>query len=165
MIRKRFLNHPDSSPQIAVRRKQHAIAVVHRMLAVAREVQGRVEIDRARKRIRFLPDPEFLWGQRYTQSQYDLVSGTPDEIEAIGGDELLYDLEHYIYHSGYGPTNETLGKYMRDLFGMEEGEAIQNADENATEYPYDSRGFRFVKFKVGAKTLNAIRFSEIKKAT
>jgi serine/threonine protein kinase len=31
-------------------------------------------------------------------------------------DELLYDLEHYIYHSGYGPTNETLGKYMRELF-------------------------------------------------
>jgi len=33
-------------------------------------------------------------------------------------DELLYDLEHYIYHSGYGPTNETMGKYMRDLFGQ-----------------------------------------------
>jgi len=33
-------------------------------------------------------------------------------------DELLYDLEHYIYHSGYGPTNETLGKFMRDLFGQ-----------------------------------------------
>jgi serine/threonine-protein kinase len=32
-------------------------------------------------------------------------------------DELLYDLEHYIYHSGYGPTNETIGKYIRDLFG------------------------------------------------
>lgn len=56
-------------------------------------------------------------------------------------------------------------KYMRELFGMEEGEAIQNADENSTEYPYDSRGFRFVKFKVGGKTLNAIRFSEVKKAT
>jgi hypothetical protein len=56
-------------------------------------------------------------------------------------------------------------KYMRELFGMEEGEAVQNADENSTEYPYDSRGFRFVKFKVGGKTLNAIRFSEIKKAT
>jgi len=25
-------------------------------------------------------------------------------------DELLYELEHYIYHRGYGPTNETLGK-------------------------------------------------------
>jgi serine/threonine-protein kinase len=33
------------------------------------------------------------------------------------GEELLYDLEHYIYHSGYGPTNETLGKYIRELFG------------------------------------------------
>ena len=31
---------------------------------------------------------------------------------------MLYDLEHYIYHSGYGPTNETLGKYIRDLFGQ-----------------------------------------------
>jgi eukaryotic-like serine/threonine-protein kinase len=33
-------------------------------------------------------------------------------------DELLYDLEHYIYHSGYGPTTETLGKFMRELFGQ-----------------------------------------------
>jgi serine/threonine-protein kinase len=33
-------------------------------------------------------------------------------------DELLYDLEHYIYHSGYGPTNETLGRYIRELFGQ-----------------------------------------------
>jgi serine/threonine-protein kinase len=33
-------------------------------------------------------------------------------------DQLLYDLEHYIYHTGYGPTNETLGKYIRDLFGQ-----------------------------------------------
>jgi hypothetical protein len=56
-------------------------------------------------------------------------------------------------------------KYMREIFGMEEGDPIQNTDDNATEYPYDSRGFRFVKFKVGSKTLNAIRFTELKKAT
>ena len=31
-------------------------------------------------------------------------------------DELLYDLEFFIYHRGYGPTNETLGKFIRDLF-------------------------------------------------
>ena len=49
--------------------------------------------------------------------------------------------------------------------GMEEGEAVQNADDNSTEYPYDSRGFSFVKFKVGGKTVNAIRFKEVKKAT
>ena len=33
-------------------------------------------------------------------------------------DELLYELEHYIYHAGYGPTNETLGRYIRELFGQ-----------------------------------------------
>jgi serine/threonine protein kinase len=34
-------------------------------------------------------------------------------------DQLLTDLEYYIYHSGYGPTNETLGKFIRELFGQE----------------------------------------------
>lgn len=34
------------------------------------------------------------------------------------GEEMLYELEHYIYHSGYGPTTETLGKYVRDLFDL-----------------------------------------------
>ncbi len=33
-------------------------------------------------------------------------------------DQLMYDLEYYIYHSGYGPTNETLGKFIRELFGQ-----------------------------------------------
>ena len=41
---------------------------------------------------------------------------------------------------------------MREVLGMEEGPAIENADDNAMEYPYDSRGFRFVKFKVQGKT-------------
>jgi eukaryotic-like serine/threonine-protein kinase len=40
-------------------------------------------------------------------------------------DELLYDLEHYIYNKGYGPTNETLGKYIRDLFGQSIPAAVQ----------------------------------------
>ncbi|MEJ0089601.1 MAG: serine/threonine-protein kinase [Limisphaerales bacterium] len=33
-------------------------------------------------------------------------------------DELMYDLEYYMYHDGYGPTNETLGKFIRELFGQ-----------------------------------------------
>src|SRR5689334_1464008 len=33
-------------------------------------------------------------------------------------DELLYDLEHYIYEGRYGPTNEKLGTYIRELFGQ-----------------------------------------------
>ena len=42
----------------------------------------------------------------------DLANRYPD------ADKLLYELEHYIYHSGYGPTNETLGKFIRELFGQ-----------------------------------------------
>jgi len=58
-------------------------------------------------------------------------------------------------------------KSMREVLGMEEGEAIQNTDDPSspsTEYSYDSRGFRFVRYKVGDKTVNAIRFTELKKA-
>jgi serine/threonine-protein kinase len=44
----------------------------------------------------------------------DPVQRLPD------ADELLYELEHYIYHSGYGPTTETLGKFIRELFGCNE---------------------------------------------
>jgi cellobiose phosphorylase len=51
---------------------------------------GRVEIDAGRKRCTFRPDPDWLWGQRYPDARYHLVVGTPDAIEAIGGDELLY---------------------------------------------------------------------------
>ena len=34
-------------------------------------------------------------------------------------DKLMTDLEYYIYGAGYGPTNETLGKFIRELFGQE----------------------------------------------
>ena len=48
-----------------------------------------------------------------------------------GGDvkagELLYQLEHYIYHAGYGPTNETLGRMIRELFGEHPGLAVADA--------------------------------------
>jgi serine/threonine-protein kinase len=40
------------------------------------------------------------------------------ENRYASADEMLYALEHYMYHSGYGPTNETLGKFMRELFGQ-----------------------------------------------
>jgi len=36
-------------------------------------------------------------------------------------DELLYDLEYYIYNRGYGPTNETLGRFIRELFNDSKG--------------------------------------------
>ena len=39
-------------------------------------------------------------------------------------DQLLTELEFYIYGAGYGPTNETLGKYIRELFGQEPAKPV-----------------------------------------
>jgi serine/threonine-protein kinase len=46
-------------------------------------------------------------------------------------DELLYDLEHYIYNKGYGPTNETLGRFIRELFGVRNGLPISERGDTA----------------------------------
>ncbi|WP_064695682.1 GH36-type glycosyl hydrolase domain-containing protein [Rhizobium aegyptiacum] len=51
---------------------------------------GQIDFDPGRKRISFRPDPAWLWGERYPDAVYWLVSSTPDAIEEIGGDELLY---------------------------------------------------------------------------
>jgi hypothetical protein len=29
-----------------------------------------------------------------------------------------------MYHGGYGPTNETLGKFIRELFGQEPAQSL-----------------------------------------
>lgn len=39
-------------------------------------------------------------------------------------DELRDDLEYHIYHKGLGPTNETLGRYVRGLFGQLSAEVV-----------------------------------------
>lgn len=43
-------------------------------------------------------------------------------------DDLLYELEYYIYHKGYGPTNETMGKFIREVFGQEPAVAHGKGD-------------------------------------
>ncbi|MFO1142944.1 MAG: hypothetical protein U1E59_11205 [Amaricoccus sp.] len=54
------------------------------------DTAGRVEIDAGRHRVAFRPDPTWLWGKAYPDAVYIMMSSTPDAIEAIGGDELLY---------------------------------------------------------------------------
>ncbi|ANL37012.1 MULTISPECIES: GH36-type glycosyl hydrolase domain-containing protein [Rhizobium] len=51
---------------------------------------GQIDFDPSRKRISFRPDAAWLWGERYPDAVYWLVSSTPDAIDEIGGDELLY---------------------------------------------------------------------------
>jgi serine/threonine-protein kinase len=64
--------------------------------------------------------------ERLNQIIHRALARTLDE-RYPNADELLYDLEHYIYHKGYGPTNETLGRFIRELFGQTPVETAADA--------------------------------------
>jgi len=51
---------------------------------------ARIEIDARGKRFAFRPDPDGMWARHYPQAVYHLVTGAPEFVEAVGGDELLY---------------------------------------------------------------------------
>src|SRR5262249_46489822 len=78
--------------------------------------------EESRQRIMKMPIPDFRELSPRIDERLNQILGRalnrdlPRRYQTA--DELLYDLEHYIYHKGYGPTNETLGKYIRELFGQ-----------------------------------------------
>ena len=78
--------------------------------------------DESRDRIMSLPIPNFSQinpkiDARLNEMLHRTLARDLSKRYA-NADELLYDLEYYIYHQGYGPTNETLGKFMREIFGQ-----------------------------------------------
>lgn len=78
--------------------------------------------DESRNRILTHPIPDFREmdkriDERLNQILWKTLSRNLSD-RYPNADELLYELEHYIYHQGYGPTNETLGKFIRELFGQ-----------------------------------------------
>lgn len=78
--------------------------------------------DHSRKLIMTLPIPDFRQLDPRIDQRLNLILQRALSRDLVkrypNADELLVDLEHYIYDSGYGPTNETLGKMIRDLFGQ-----------------------------------------------
>ncbi len=87
--------------------------------------------EESRQRILNLPIPDFRQMDPRVDDnlnhilQRALVHELPSRYPSA--DELLYDLEYYIYHSGYGPTNETLGRFVRELFGQVGRQAVAQA--------------------------------------
>ncbi len=54
------------------------------------EQTGTIDVDVNVKRISLRPGADWLWGQTYPEAAYHLVTSTPEAVEAIGGDELIY---------------------------------------------------------------------------
>jgi serine/threonine-protein kinase len=90
--------------------------------------------ERSRQRVLSSPIPDFrTLDPRIDDRLNEILQRTlarKVEDRYPNADELLYDLEHFIYNKGYGPTNETLGRYIRELFGQISAQAISDAKGN-----------------------------------
>lgn len=88
-------------------------------------------VEESRKRIMSMAIPNFtrlspqIDESLNTILQKSLARKLEDRYE--NAETMLYDLEHYIYHKGYGPTNETMGKFIRELFCERNPEPINDA--------------------------------------
>ncbi|HLH53972.1 MAG TPA: serine/threonine-protein kinase [Verrucomicrobiae bacterium] len=94
--------------------------VVLAHLLLGRNIFKAQSAEESRQRMINMPIPDFRAldnriDDRLNQILHRALARNLDQ-RYPAADEMLYDLEHYIYHSGYGPTNETMGKFIRELF-------------------------------------------------
>jgi serine/threonine-protein kinase len=96
--------------------------VVLAHLLLGRNIFKGASAEESRQRVMSQPIPDFrTLDERVDERLNEILHRclTRDLAKRYpNADELMYDLEYYIYHSGYGPTNETLGKFIRELFGQ-----------------------------------------------
>jgi serine/threonine-protein kinase len=118
-----FMSPEQANFQITDKRSDlFSAGVVLAHLLLGRNLFKAQSAEESRQRIISMPIPDFRTlddrvDDRLNQILHRALARDLDKRYPTG-DEMLYDLEHYIYHSGYGPTNETLGKFIRELFGQ-----------------------------------------------
>src|SRR4051812_32547505 len=118
-----FMSPEQANFQITDKRSDlFSAGVVLAHLLLGKNIFKGPSAEESRHRIMNMPIPDFrTLDERVDERLNEILQRALARDLAkrhANADELLYDLEHYIYHSGYGPTNETLGKYIRDLFGQ-----------------------------------------------
>ena len=73
----------------------------------------------SRQRIIDLPIPQFRSEREYIDLRLDAIlqKTMVRDLDARydAAEKLMKALEYHMYHKGYGPTNETLAKYMKEL--------------------------------------------------
>ena len=98
-----------------------SVGVVLAHLLLGHNVFKGTSPEESRKLVMTMPIPDFRARDGRIDDRLDEIlqkALSRDLNKRYGSaDLMLFDLEHYIYHSGYGPTNETLGKMIRELFG------------------------------------------------
>jgi serine/threonine-protein kinase len=118
-----YMSPEQANFQITDRRSDlFSAGVVLAHLVLGKNVFKGATAEESRNHMMSMPIPDFRTldervDERLNQILHRALARDVDKRYPTA-DELLYDLEHYIYHSGYGPTNETMGKYIRELFGQ-----------------------------------------------
>jgi serine/threonine-protein kinase len=118
-----FMSPEQADFQITDKRSDlFSTGVVLAHLLLGRNVFKGENADESRQRILNMEIPDFRkFDSRIDDPLNEILQRCLDRDPArryATADQLLYDLEYYIYHGGYGPTNETLGKFTRELFGQ-----------------------------------------------
>lgn len=118
-----YMSPEQADFQITDRRSDlFSVGVVLSNLLLGKNIFKGSTADESRTRILKMPVPDFRTldprvDDRLNEILQSCLSRNLTQRYATA-DELMYDLEYYIYHGGYGPTNETLGKFIRELFGQ-----------------------------------------------
>jgi len=118
-----YMSPEQASFQTTDRRSDlFSAGVVLAHLLLGRNLFKGANPEESRRRMLNLPVPDFRTldervDDRLNDILHRALARDPDKRYPLA-DELLSDLEDYIYHSGYGPTNETMGRFIRHLFGQ-----------------------------------------------
>src|ERR1051325_6140821 len=108
-----------------------SVGVVLAHLLLGRNIFKGASVEESRNRVMTMAIPDFRKIDKRVDDrlnkilQRTLVRDLKQRYATA--DDLLYDLEFYIYSGGYGPTNETLGKFVRELFGLDPAAAARDA--------------------------------------
>ena len=113
-----------------------SVGVVLAHLLLGRNIFKGATAEESRNRIMHQPIPDFRAldpriDDRLNDILHHALAHDLDRRYATG-EQLMHDLEVYIYGAGYGPTNETLGKYIRELFGQEAPKSLPEEPEFKT---------------------------------
>jgi serine/threonine-protein kinase len=116
-----YMSPEQASFQITDKRSDiFSTGVVLANLLLGHNIFKGEDVDESRERIIHMPIPDFRKLNPKVNDDLNRILQRALERDLskryATADELLYDLEYHIYHEGYGPTNETLGKYMSELF-------------------------------------------------
>jgi len=147
-----FMSPEQANFQITDKRSDiFSVGVVLAHLLLGRNIFKGATPDESRKRIMHHPIPDFRELDKRIEDRLNeilqrcLARDINQRYPAA--DELLYELEHYIYHSGYGPTNETLGKLMREMFGQDPKLATRDAKGSTRVMERTARATRKIPVK------------------